>query len=115
MMYADNCCKYREIYQPKHTYTFIGPCMECKQEQQVTVDAAELNSYRRGQSIQSALSNNDGEREFLMSGICNTCYDAMFAEDESSINEDALEECDGCGELMCECTCHENDSYDGDL
>lgn len=28
------------------------------------------------------------------------------------INDDLLEECDGCGELMVECVCEEEEDYD---
>ena len=116
MRYADSCCKYTEVYSPEHKYVFSGPCICCKNEIRVPIAAPELYAYRQGAYIQEALSNNTDEREFLMSGICGPCFDSSMSEDdESTLNEDAMEECDGCGEFMCECTCHEDDSYDGDV
>ena len=115
MRYAESCCKYTEVYSPEHRYIFTGPCICCKKTISVSIAAPGLYAYRQGAYIQEALSNNADEREFLMSGICGPCFDSTMSEDESTLDEDAMEECDGCGEFMFECTCHEDDTYDGDV
>lgn len=76
-MYADNCCSYTETHDP-HKYVFTGPCMSCKEEVSVVVDAKEMYNYRQGALMQDALSNSPDEREFLISGICPACWKKMF-------------------------------------
>lgn len=56
-------------------YLFYGPCILCKQPQDVAVVKAELYKYRRGALIQNAMPNlSAAEREFLISGICDNCF-----------------------------------------
>ena len=72
-MYADNYCSYTEQYEPKHTYTFIGKCINTGEEQKVTVEAKDLYKYRQGGYIQAAFPYlSPKEREFLLSGYMFT-------------------------------------------
>lgn len=82
MRYADNNCTYNELNSP-HRYAFKGKCIQCKKEQVVEILAPELYQYRKGQLIQDSLKSvSSGDREFLISGICSTCFDEMFRENE---------------------------------
>jgi len=47
----------------------------------VTVDSQDYLAWKNGEYIQVALPYlNADERELLISGICSTCWDNMFAE-----------------------------------
>ena len=89
MRYADAVCTYSETSNP-HEYVFTGSCIECKQAIVVKIPAKELYVYRQGAKIQSAMpSVSANDREFLMTGICGTCFDKIFAdtgEDENDTN-----------------------------
>ena len=86
-MYLDSC-KYIENYQPRHTYTFIGPCIVTGKEVRVTIKAKELYNIRQGMYIQDAApSLNDDEREFLMTGISAEGWKEAFGDEEG--DEDA--------------------------
>lgn len=64
------------------SYSLIGKCIQCKCHQKVTVTAEEWANYNfRGMMIQDAFPNvSAGDREWLISGICGTCFDKLFAE-----------------------------------
>ncbi len=81
MRFALSACSQFLSSDQKST-TFTGDCIQCKQHQTVIVQQPELHSYHKGVPIQSALSNPIDEREFLISGICGTCYDNLFEEDK---------------------------------
>lgn len=73
----------------QHVYTFTGPCIFCKKTQTVSVIGPELFKLRQGAYIQDALeSNNDDEREFLMSGICGACFDESVAYVDGDLEEE---------------------------
>lgn len=79
MRYADNCCSYKELYNP-HQYVFTGKCIVTGKTVSVSIPAKELNAYRRGQLIQVAMpSISANDREFLMSGISGEGWDKTFA------------------------------------
>ena len=64
-------------------YTVV--CMVCKQPTKIKIDPQQLRKWTSGErSIQAALpSLTAGERELLISKICEPCYDKMFeGEDE---------------------------------
>lgn len=86
-MYMDTHCRYTETYNPEHIYTFTGTCIICKEKKSVEVKGKELFLLRRGNSIQDALSNNEDEREFLVSGACGPCYDKIFTYEEDETEE----------------------------
>jgi hypothetical protein len=78
MRYADSHCDYIEKLDP-HRYVFKGKCIVCEKMITVEVKAEELHEYRKGQLIQDCLkSNNSAEREFLISGCCDSCFDEMW-------------------------------------
>ena len=66
----------------------VGPCIICKEQHAVRVLKTELEAYKRGEKIQDALrSVSTNGREFLMSGTCPKCWDAMFkTTDEETDN-----------------------------
>lgn len=60
--------------------TITGPCYSCGQPQTVTVPIESLARFRRGEFAQDVFPTLPAEqREFLISGICGTCWDEMFA------------------------------------
>ena len=63
--------------------TIYTTCPCCRKESAVTVQTRDFNAWRKGALAQNAfpyLSANDRER--LISGICPTCWDKMFAYEE---------------------------------
>jgi len=74
---------YRETFDNKiHNYIFSGRC-NCGEQQEITVNGPDLWQFRQGAHIQNAFPYlTDGEREFLMSGTCDKCWDKMFGPGE---------------------------------
>lgn len=69
-------------YETK-TVTFTGDCLHCKKPQTLTVSPDQFRAYETGVLIQDAFPHLDaGQREYLISGICGPCFDAMFGEPE---------------------------------
>jgi|688.fasta_scaffold357674_2 hypothetical protein len=56
------------------------PCVVCGKINTVVVDRAKYIAWKNKEGlIQDLLSENTaGEREFLISGICEDCFDVMF-------------------------------------
>ena len=85
MRYADSQCTYTEEFHDggRHFYVYTGKCVLSGKPVTVKIPAAELYAYRRGEFIQDAMrSLSAGEREFLMSGICEEAFDNAFADEE---------------------------------
>lgn len=62
---------------------FLGKCIECGCRQRIQVTQDEANAYNNGARIQDAFPNMPaGDREWLISGICGTCFDEMFDEED---------------------------------
>lgn len=61
-----------------------GHCKRCKKTIVVYADSEGYARWKEtGIAIQKALPlNTAGEREFLMSGICEHCFDIMYGDDE---------------------------------
>jgi len=58
-------------------------CIQCKETQHITTKTEDLDSWENGELIQNAMPYlTADEREVLISGICGTCFDNMFAGDE---------------------------------
>jgi len=88
MRYADSCATYVEQFMPVHGYRYSIPCVCCSEVTKVFIRAPELYSYRQGTKIQTALRSLSPEScELLMSGICPTCWDKTFGEDEQHVEE----------------------------
>lgn len=88
MLFGDAKCTYRELSDP-HRYVFSGKCIFCDRDVEVSVPGTELYAYRQGKAIQDAMpSVSAADREFLMTGICDPCFDASTKEDEEDDEED---------------------------
>lgn len=80
MFYADHACTYSEELNP-HRYVFKGKCIGCGEIIKVAVPGEALWKYRQGARIQDAMPMlSAGEREFLISGMCDSCFNKMFKE-----------------------------------
>lgn len=55
-------------------------CPECQDINFVRVEKNDYYAWKRGAYIQNAFPYLNGDqRELLQTGICNTCWDKMFA------------------------------------
>lgn len=64
-------------------FTFEDNCVVCGKPYSVEVDEEGWNAWRNGELIQNALPDmTAGDREFLISQICPTCFDDLFKEDD---------------------------------
>jgi hypothetical protein len=60
-----------------------GQCAYCGKPQEVSVWPDDLQKFRDGNYAQNCFPYLTAEqREFLISGICGTCWDNMFPEEE---------------------------------
>jgi hypothetical protein len=60
-----------------------GPCYSCGTVVSVTVKPQDYARFEAGNYVQDCFPYLPAsEREFLLSGICNTCWNAMFPPDE---------------------------------
>lgn len=82
-MYLDRM-DYHETYgKGEHEYVFKGECDLCKSKHSVIARGSDLFNFRKGMAIQQAFPHlTSGDREFLMSGTCEKCWDKMFPEEE---------------------------------
>jgi hypothetical protein len=62
-----------------------GPCHRCEKPVTVTANAEDWYKFEAGAFAQDCFPKmSAGEREFLISGICNKCWNNMFSlEDET--------------------------------
>lgn len=84
-MYLDRM-KYTESHVPSegHKYTFSGKCDLCGDKKSVSVKGPDLFKFRQGEYIQSAFPYlTSGDREFLISGTCDKCWDKMWGEEDN--------------------------------
>ena len=57
------------------------PCPTCNETKTVTVSSAQLFAYHQGGLAQQILEDYDADvRERFISGVCDTCWSAMFAD-----------------------------------
>ena len=57
-------------------------CVRCKDTHVLMVSNHDLKRWEGGELIQDAMPYlSAGERELLISGICETCFDKMYGED----------------------------------
>jgi len=67
----------------RQTLRFDGPCIYCQTPQSVRVDAEAAMKFAAGAYAQDCFPElSAGEREFLISGICNECWDKMFPPED---------------------------------
>ena len=65
-----------------NVYTFRVPCASCGTVHHLAVQGQNLFKYNRGGRVQDVFPElSAAQRELLISGICGTCWNAMFAED----------------------------------
>lgn len=61
------------------------PCVGCGKRSHIEVDLDSYVSWRTGTYIQEAFPNlTAGERELLMTGTHDACWDALWAEVEEA-------------------------------
>ena len=64
----------------------IAKPIRCKMCDQLTIlllDPNDIKEWQEGAHIQDVFNHlSEGERELLISGICGTCFDNIFKEDE---------------------------------
>ena len=57
-------------------------CIKCKERQHLYVGTEDLTNWERGELVQNAMPYlTAGEREILISGVCETCFDKMYGDD----------------------------------
>lgn len=72
-----------ELTEIDDEVTVFGPCHFCKAPQSVTVNKTDLDKFRDGRFAQDCFPDlSPSQREFLISGICDKCWDDMFSGDE---------------------------------
>lgn len=82
-VFRGNCTTEAITENGQQKIKISGPCYSCGQSVSVTVNADDYADFERGKHAQHCFSYIPaGEREFLISGICDTCWDKMFAEVE---------------------------------
>ena len=60
--------------------TYQLKCNTCDESEQVKIDPEHLRSWQDGELIQTAMPYlNVSQRELLISGLCGTCFDKIFA------------------------------------
>jgi len=66
------------------TYAEVsGPCYSCSEKQTVRAKIEDLARFRNGGFAQDCFSYlTAAEREFLISGICDKCWNEMFGGEE---------------------------------
>ena len=58
-------------------------CTNCEQLKEFTVQTAHYQAWISGTVIQAAMPEiSEDERELLISGMCGTCFDALFADED---------------------------------
>lgn len=80
----------------EHPVTIICTCPRCHKVHEVVVDFEDYTNYQMGDAkIQDAfpyLSAN--EREYLLSGFCEDCWNDIFAEEDEEDEEEEGEDFD---------------------
>lgn len=65
-----------------------GPCVYCQKQQTLAVDRAKLDKFREGEYVQECFPElSPTAREFLISGVCGSCWDDMFPPEEDEFGE----------------------------
>ena len=67
--YLDRACRYTEVYDPEHIYTFTGPCVITGNLYSVEVKGNELHKMREKDCILQLKSLDEDQREFLITGV----------------------------------------------
>lgn len=63
--------------------TIKATCTMCHKAVSVTMSASGYTRWLNGEHIQDALKElTPGEREMLISGVCEPCFDELFKDEE---------------------------------
>jgi hypothetical protein len=85
--FRQGCCV--AVAAPDDKVIVRGPCYSCKKPQEVIVNGADLIRFRDNEFAQDCFPYLSADkREFMISGICNACWNEMF-EEEDEDDEDA--------------------------
>jgi hypothetical protein len=81
--FRGNCTTESEVDDGIDYVTVAGPCYSCQRPVSVRVVASDYVEFESGEFAQDCFPYLSAEqREFLISGICGTCWDEMFANPE---------------------------------
>lgn len=65
------------------TVTKNKTCLKCGVTHEIKIASGDYIRWKRGAHIQFVAPYlSEDQRELLISGICGTCFEEMFAEDE---------------------------------
>lgn len=68
-------------------------CPFCKRIYRVVVSNKELRNYDEGALVQDAFPHlSPSDREMLISGICDTCWDEMLKDADDEYDDTAFED-----------------------
>lgn len=71
------------------TITLNPVCRTCQTTQMIVVSESGYEAWNNGECIQNVMPElTADERELLISGICGTCFDEMFLEEEAVFEDD---------------------------
>jgi len=81
--------KLRIVPHNETTVHLTGPCAACTKPVTVEfVNKEELQRYQDGELAQRSFTNmNLDDREFIITGVCKTCFDDMFLFDDDDETE----------------------------
>lgn len=69
------------------TTNIVKTCVMCNNTYKLEVKTNDLHAYMRGKNIQDAFPYlSAGDRELIISGICNTCFEKLMVDDEPEEN-----------------------------
>lgn len=61
----------------------IKYCVLCHKEVEIPAKPGDVKKWQRGELIQHAMPYlTPGQREMLISGVCEECFNNMFGEDD---------------------------------
>lgn len=71
-----------DVYDNRNgTATLSIKCVMCRKTLKLEVFKSQYEKWQDGEYIQVAMPNLlPGERELLISGVCEPCFDAMYPE-----------------------------------
>lgn len=73
----------KQIINKGEQTEFVVVCPNCGKEYHVVGSTSGYEAYKNGALIQNAFPElPPEERELLVSGICNDCWNEMFPDDE---------------------------------
>lgn len=69
---------WRDSLATKAQTTIVRDCTWCDKTQSITVESEEWDVYQLGALVREAFPDlNPSEREVLVSGICDSCWERM--------------------------------------